>query len=121
MDPFKKKLKELCVELIETDEFKAFLKAEIEMKKDSEAMDLVKQFTDAQLEIQKMAQQGQEPDQTAVSKAQQLEKEMTGDSTIVNYMKSQEEFNELMSIINEMLNESIKIATKKAYKEAGIE
>lgn len=112
MDAVKVKVKELCEAIVDSDEFKAMTKAEKILEADEEAKDVITQLTSVQAKIQQALQQGQEPDQADLNKVAELEKEMAGDTTIITYMRANEDFNELLEIIKNMINLNIQNASK---------
>lgn len=101
------KTKELCEALTDSPEFKELARTETILKHDPDAQDLIKRFNEAQNYLHNLYTTGKKAAAEDFAKLRKIESEMEEDASTGPYLKAQQSFSDLMTKINQMINEAI--------------
>lgn len=104
-----KKTKELCNAIVQSDEFQELVRAETILANDPDAQDLIKRFNQSQAEFENLFRQGKKTTAQESSELRELEEELNRDLSAGPYLKAQEKFTVMLSQINSMINDAIKL------------
>ena len=107
-----KKAKELCQAIVQSDEFQELVRAETILVNDLDAQDLIKRFNHSQAELESLFRQGKKAAVQQFSEHRALEDELNRDLSAGPYFKAQQKFTDLLSKINNMINDEIKLNNK---------
>lgn len=102
------KTKELCEAIVQSEEFQQLVRAETILANDLEAQDLIKRFNHLQAGLETLFRQGKKATAQEFNELRELEKELNGDPSAGPYLKAQQKFTDMLSNINNMINDSIK-------------
>ncbi len=101
------KAMELAEAIKETDEFQELQSAESRISLDPNAQDLVNELQTKQDELLQAQSSGQQPNAQTVQDLQQLQNQMKLNTTLQNYLKAQQAFNDLMQEVNTVISENL--------------
>lgn len=101
------KAMELAEAIKETDEFQELQSAESRISLDPNAQDLVNELQTKQDELLQAQSSGQQPNAQTVQDLQQLQNQMKLNTTLQNYLKAQQSFNDLMQEVNTVISENL--------------
>lgn len=104
-----KKTKELCEAIVQSDEFQELVRAETILVNDLDSQDLIKRFNNKQAHIENLFRQGKKGTSQEFSELRALEEELNRDPSAGPYLKAQQKFTDLLSQINNMINDAIKL------------
>lgn len=102
MSKIAEKARELGELLVNSEEYLAKEKAESELEKDQEAVNLLNQF-----EVKQQQYSQNRDDKELLNELKQLRAEMLENETVKKYIQSQQNFNNLMNIVNRELSQMI--------------
>jgi len=101
------KAKELGNQIRETQEYQELERCSESLKEDSEAQQIIQNVQEAQNSIEFSQKAGVEPSEDQNNQFNQLREQMMANLTVRNYMKAQEEFNNMMKQVNEAISTGI--------------
>lgn len=93
----------LANDIRSSKEYKEFKKYMIEVKNDKETETLLREYRLLQLELQKNAINNKKLDRKGKSKIESIQKRVSKNQTIYNYLISEQKFTAMMDNINKIL------------------
>ncbi|MHB1126734.1 MAG: YlbF family regulator [Bacillota bacterium] len=102
------KARELCVALMECEEYKRLRTSETYMINDPDAQDLTREYNEAIKALNDHVREGHVPSKDELDKLRSLEVAMSEDETIGPCFKAQKEFEGLIAEVNKMINAAIR-------------
>ncbi|MCF8008777.1 MAG: YlbF family regulator, partial [Halanaerobiales bacterium] len=91
-------------ELIDSAEYKQLKKKESALYDDKEATSLLKNYKNANKQLQKARSNSQQVNEKQQKKLQSLQMKMEQNDAIKSYIDSQQKFNKVMNSVNKIIN-----------------
>ncbi|MGL5347483.1 MAG: YlbF family regulator [Peptostreptococcaceae bacterium] len=88
----------------EYKDFKRYMKA---IKDDKESEELLREYRTIQLQIQQSAMQNQRVDKKSMMKVESIQKKVSSNKKIYNYLISEQKFTSMMENINKILAKAV--------------
>jgi cell fate (sporulation/competence/biofilm development) regulator YlbF (YheA/YmcA/DUF963 family) len=101
------KAKELAETIKQTEEFEALKSAEARIQLDPNAQDIINRLRETQEKIQMAQQMGRPVSRDDIKELQDIHNQMQVNITLKNFIKAQEDFNEVMQKVNRAITESL--------------
>ncbi|HSQ88273.1 YlbF family regulator [Romboutsia sp.] len=102
----------LANEIKNSKEYKQFRKYMKEVKNDKECEKLLKDYRDIQLQMQSYAMRNQQIDKKTMNKIEGIQKKVTSNKRLCDYLNSEQRFTLMMDNINKILAQAV----QKDYK-----
>lgn len=93
----------LANDIRNSKEYKEFRKYMIQVKKDKETEELLKEYRLLQVELQKNAMNNIKMDKKSKVRLESIQKKVSSNKTIYNYLMSEQKFTTMMDSINKIL------------------
>lgn len=93
----------LANDIRNSKEYKEFRKYMVEVKSDKETENLLKEYRLLQVELQKNAMNNKKMDKKSMVRLESVQKKVSNNKTIYNYLVSEQKFTTMMDSINKIL------------------
>lgn len=104
--------KKLANDIKNSKEYKEFRKYMVEVKNNKETENLLKEYRILQVELQKNAMNNKKMDKKSMARLESVQKKVSSNRTIYNYLVSEQKLTTMMDSINKILANVI----EKDYK-----
>ncbi len=101
------KAKDLGQEISKTPEYQELERTGENLKTDSAAQQLIQDVQEVQRQIEFSQKSGVQPDQEQIARFNELREQMHANLSVRNFVKAQEEFNNVMKSVNDAISEGI--------------
>lgn len=98
----------LASEIKNSKEYRTFKKNMQEVRADKECEELLKNYRTYQLELQNYAMQNKKMDKKSMKVADDIQRKVTNNKKLYNYLNSEQKFTQMMNNINKVLADAVK-------------
>ncbi len=91
----------------ETAQYQELQRADVNLRNDKEAQEIVKNMQEVRQQIEFMQKSGVQPNQEQIENINSIQEKMETNITVLVLMKAQEKFGELLQQVNDSISEGI--------------